>query len=401
MACTKRCFESVPALRRLEPQVLRDLLACFPEHAKGRGIDLPETANEGNLNYRTIRDALMEGEVPDELDDVLYLASQLGDARGWDVIQRQAHEDRRTLRRPPARLGHADLAILAEIEDWPRHKGFLERANARARVHSRSSYFYYAPRADPRSLYRGPTKSGVEAARDALTDYLVEQGVLEDTAHGRGVEVIPYDFEKEVWFLIRHPGRRKRHSGCDPHGDWRSYVFNPEEYDAVAYNKVFADIRMNTRRIRDHRKYRMVFGDLLFGGASNVFRPKEQLVSLAPAEGARAAELFGCGDVPELGRIAPVELVYERGGVPARRHTETALDGGTLLDRNPHQPGLLPEGGYGVRSMVLTYKLRGKARDGKITLQTGNRVNYERDGDSLVIEDWLRKRKFVKSFVEA
>lgn len=81
------------------------------------------------------------------------------------------------------------------------------------------------------------------------------------------------------------------------------------------------------------------------------------------------------------------------------RMTLEVKDGGTLLDNNANAPGLLPPGGWGARSLTLRYRLKDKQQYGKIVLREGNKVNYERDGDSEVVEAWLRKRGFVKSFL--
>lgn len=72
----------------------------------------------------------------------------------------------------------------------------------------------------------------------------------------------------------------------------------------------------------------------------------------------------------------------------------------TLLAGNEHRPRVLPKRAVSVRKVILAYQLDDSTRTGKLTLQMGNRVNYERDGDSIVLEDWLRRRGFVKSFVE-
>lgn len=80
MGLTKRCFSSVAALQRLSPQVLRDLLALFPEYMVERDLSLPVTVSDDKLDYGRIRDALMADEVPADLDDVLYLASRMGTA---------------------------------------------------------------------------------------------------------------------------------------------------------------------------------------------------------------------------------------------------------------------------------------------------------------------------------
>jgi len=125
MASTKRCFSSVEGLRSRDPQVLRNFLALFPEHVASRGLVLPEKATPDNLGYGKIRDVLMEGDIPEELDDILHLSSLLNTAKGWAMIERQAQEDRRTLPRIQPQYGYVDMAILAAIQDWPRNKDLL------------------------------------------------------------------------------------------------------------------------------------------------------------------------------------------------------------------------------------------------------------------------------------
>jgi hypothetical protein len=349
------------------------------------------------VNYPAIRQALM-GDVPEDLDYILYLASRLGTATGWEVIERQAKEDGRELPRLQACHSYADSAVVAAIYQWPKNKDLLERANARARVHARSSYVYYAPSMDYRSRYRKCSDEALADARNSLAHHFLSEGLVEDSLHGRATEIIPYDFEKEIWFLIRYPGKKSRHSGCDRSGDWKGFVFNPEQYDAVVYNKVYGDLRMNTNRKRDHMKYRIVFGHLLFDEA-NVFMPKEEVVTLKPLTGDAAAGLFACGDVAGLTMIAPVEVTYDLWSFPPKTITEKARDGGTLLENNERSPRIVPVATLAVQSVVLAYQLADSTKPGKLTLQVGNRVTYERDGDSVVIEEWLRRRGFVKSFV--
>ena len=399
MALTKRCFMRVESLRRLTPQVLRDLLGLFPDYVARRGLVLPAVATEDNLDYDAIRDALAGDAIPPELDDILYMATGLGNAAGWEMIRRQASEDGRPLRFSALHLGYVDLAILAAVEEWPRHRLFLEKTYARARVHACSAYKYYAPMGDPRRMYRPPTEAGLAEAREALARHFLNQGMVGDLRHGLGTEIVHYDHAHEIWFLIRYPEKQCRQSGCTPSGDWRSFVFNPEHYHAVAYSKVFADIRMNAKRERDRRQYRMVFGRLLFGGASNVFQPNASVVTLAPLLEGRTADLFGCDDIPGLAMIAPTAIDYEVWGLPPRMQRETAQEGETLLSGNPHGERIVPAGTLNVRRIVMTYRLRDCVRTGRLTLQSGNQVKFERDGDSVVIEAWLRRRGFVQSFV--
>ncbi len=125
MAFTKRCFANVQSLKQRHPQVLRDLLCLF------------------------------------------------GNSKGWDMIERQAKEDCKNLPHVVAQFGYVDLAILAATHDWPKNKDILERANARARVHSKSAYVYYAPAMDKLAAYRETTEESLTEARELLREGVV------------------------------------------------------------------------------------------------------------------------------------------------------------------------------------------------------------------------------------
>ena len=370
----------------------------FPDFLAAHGLVLPDAATRDNLDYNRLRDALFTGPVPDDLDDILFLSALLGNLSGWDMIERQAAEDRRELPKPAADFSDMDMAVFAAMMDWPVNKGLLERAQARARVHSKSAYLYFAPTSDLRSQYRPPTKASLDEARQYLTDHFVRCGLVATGERGKATEVIPYDFEKEIWFLIRYPGRIRRHRGYNA-GDWRHFDFNPEQYDAVAYNKVYSDLRMNTNRKTEEVKYRCAFGQLLFG-QHNAFREKERVVVLTPLEGTRAIDLFRHDDIPGLGSISPIELTYETWALPPRRFTVSAADGTSLLHPNEHAPRLLPREGKWVRRVVFQYRLKDSMRVSKMSIDGKNKVSFERDGDSVVLDLWLRRRGFVLSFVK-
>jgi hypothetical protein len=398
MSNSKKCFATVPSLKRIEPSTLADLLRPFPNHLKKHNITIPEIVTEDSLNYQAIRDALMGENVPEPLDDILYLSSRLGNARYWGIVEKQATEDGRQL--PPANpdYGYIDAVIRAEIEKWPRYKGFLEKANARARVHGKSSYVYYPPIKDMRPLYRVPNSDGIEEVREKIADHFFEIGLVSSREQSRNTQVIKYDHEKEIWFLIRYPGKKSRLSGTDAKGEWKNYCFNPEQYDAIVYNKVYGDLRMNTIAMGDHAKYRIVFTNLLFG-RGNVFQPKSKVVTLDPFKEDHAADMFGCKDVPGMDWIAPVRLRYELWGLPVKVYDFSHKDGSSLLLGNELGSRIVPKHTMAVTQVELAYKLKGREKVCKVTLHVGNRIRYDRDGDSIVLEEWLRKRKVLATYV--
>ena len=398
MTTSKRCFSTVTGLQKIDPRTLADMLRLFPEYMAANAITIPEHPAEDNLDYLAIRDALMADGVPEALDDILYLSNRLGKSSYWGILEKQAQEDGRRLPAPHSDYSYVDAAVRAEIKDWPQHRGFLEKANARVRIHGRSSYLYYPPVMDPRMWYRVPDAIGLEAARLAIADHVYAKGLGSDREQAGCTQLIPYDFEKEIWFLVRYPGKKSRQAGTDMNGAWRNYCFNPEQYDAIVYNKEYGDLRMNTNMVGDHSKYRIVVSHLLFD-RGNIFQPKGRVVTLNPFMEDNATDLFGCKDIPGMDWIAPIRLRYETWGLPVTVYEKWHLDGSSLLLGNDHGSRLVPRSTLAVTQVELAYKLKGREKICKVTLHVGNRVRYERDGDSNVLEEWLRKRGILATFV--
>jgi hypothetical protein len=70
-----------------------------------------------------------------------------------------------------------------------------------------------------------------------------------------------------------------------------------------------------------------------------------------------------------------------------------------LLQANEWAPRILPADAHCARRAVLQYRLKDSGRLSRLTIDEGNKVTFERDGDSLVVEVWLRRRGFVRTFV--
>jgi hypothetical protein len=206
--------------------------------------------------------------------------------------------------------------------------------------------------------------------------------------------VLPYDFEKEVWFLIRYPGQLERHPALSDEGVDENHTYKPVEYDAVVYHKIYQDLRLNTVRHREHSKYRMAFSDLLFEG-TNVFNPVDKIVGLEPLCGP-CKEIFNCEDIPGLGEIAPQEVCFSSLDAPGREIVWRAEKDCSLLDYAKDDTHILPPDVRRLKYAKFCYRLKNSRKWGNVTVHSGRCLNYERDGDSAVIEEWLRRREFIK-----
>lgn len=63
-------------------------------------------------------------------------------------------------------------------------------------------------------------------------------------------------------------------------------------------------------------------------------------------------------------------------------------------------PAILPGEAQSVKRVVLQYRLKDTTRLSRLTIDEGNKVTFERNGDSMVVEEWLRRRGFVKNYVK-
>lgn len=389
MATKNRCFSTVKALKRLDPATLSDVLRKFPDHLSRYDIELPAQADIKSMPYDSIQQACMaDSGIPQELDDVLFFACLLGTTPGWEKIQAEARMQGLSLDFPVDHLTTADRAMRAWLHDWPNNCQLLEHSYARAKMHSRSSFVYYAAAHDVRDKYQAPSEAALADLRDRLTEYFFTQGM------GRGTSVMQYDFQKEIWFLVRYPGHPRRYPAISDSGEVVSHVFKPEEYDAIVYHKEFGYLRLNTNRNREHSHYRIEFADLLLG-EHNLFMPKYNMVTLDPLLG-NSAPLFRCGDIPGIKDIFPVAVTYTSESTPGLLMTMKADSGSHLLYYDVAKQNLMedPEANT-VLKATFRYRLVNRSRPATITLIPGQTMTYERDGDSADLEYWLRSRDFL------
>lgn len=388
----RRCFSTASALQRLNPVLLCDVLSKFPDYLKERGLRLPANPSEDTLDYEAIRAACMHSDMPADLDDVLSYTSILGTIPGWERVKAEARSRGKRLDFCADHLTHADLVMKAWLWDWPNNRSLLEESHARARIHARSSYVYFPPVRDVRSQFKSPTSAGLAKLREELTAYFVAEGL------GKGSNIVRFEFEKEIWFLIRYPGRLKRQVKIDDDGAAASVSFKPAEYDVVVYHKVYGDLRMNTKRIRDRRKYRIAFGHALLA-CENLFAPDARVITLEPLKG-QCLGLFHCGDIEGLAEIAPVEVEFSELDEKGRIVRWAALNDTTLLTFNRLGDLLLPADTDTVRCAKFRYRFRNRPKYDVLTVHQGDSMTFERDGDSAVLEEWLRSRKFFNSTME-
>jgi len=383
----KGCFETVEKLRCHNPIVLCEFLEHFPAVLKKFNIVMPKPASHEIMPYGAIRDALMSPEIPDDLVVLLILIGKLGNEQGWTEIEHEAGMRGINMAFDKNDMSYSDRAAKAWILAQPGNPDILEESFARARIYSRSSYTYYPMYRDIRAKFKKPDNNAVAELEASLDNYF-----RVDEALGAGAKVLVYDYDAEIWFLIRHPGVVRR-QGVYEHGRVKTLPLTPEHYDAVVYHKKYGDLRINSHRKKEHLRYRIAFGHMLFA-ESNVFDNIRKIVHLRPLFGDCLA-VCDHRDIPGLKTLLVTEVCFTSGLFNHRRVTWSSTTENAMLPLDADHRAL-PTDAESVIYAKFRYQLTGDTEFKGMTVHAGKALNYERDGDSCVLEDWLRERKFIE-----
>ncbi len=390
---TKKHFTTAMALRRFTPAVLAEFLLCFPKYLahKKLAIPAPAAAGANNMPYDGICDACMAGDIDPDLNRVLFMASQLGNAEGWTQIQEEMEDRHSEVGFDPAPYTLHDLPLMTWLRrKLPEHEDILEQSYARVRIHAKSSYRYFPPFRDQRQKFKRPSGAVLKELRESLAEHFTR-----NPSHN-GVKVLDYEYDEEMWFLVRYPGQPVRPDAIGKDGEDVEASYTPGQYDAVVYHKMYGDLRLNTVRAGDHDRYRMAFGHALIGEA-NVFDPTKEIITLAPLK-QECLHLFAVQDAGEFPRVQPCEVCFNDLHIPGRRITWRAdsKDGHLLhymTGENPNR--LLPETTDTIHYAKFRYRLHATDSWHSMTVHQGTDLRFERDGDSAILERWLRERGFI------
>ena len=148
--------------------------------------------------------------------------------------------------------------------------------------------------------------------------------------------------------------------------------------------------------IRDRTPYRIAFGHALLDEA-NAFDPKQKIITLAPILG-RCRHIFAEEDAGDFPRVRPIEICFHDINVPGKHVTwRTDTEKGHLLQYpcGDDLKRLLPSTADSIHYAKFRYRLKESDAWHSMTVHQGMDLTFERDGDSAILEIWLRKWGFI------
>ena len=361
-----RRFASPGALAQIREEQLRALLAPHSEYFSKRGVRV-----EGPLDLDSLVAVFMspDDETPEHLVNGLYLVHEMSTQRSMEALLHHVPADLLGELKDPT---PADLAI----QVWLTAPQLLERVHAERFMGVRKRFEYFPVRGEKREI--AITVDRVRALEGDLGQWFAEK------EKGDLVRVFAYPREDAIWFLVRH-GESFRREKAIRNGRSETVFYRPEKHDLVVYTPELGELRVNSETKGEKELYRAKFGEHLFGDVG-YFLGASHRYTLDPL---RSDSSLACGDVPGIDWIHLVEITIYRGGEQDESETRRARDiykvfGGTL------DHGKLISARFRV-------KFSDSAKPRSVTVRLPNVAMFTRDDDGRRVEEWLKKRGFIRS----
>jgi hypothetical protein len=373
-------FSDHDTLRRIGDGFVIELLSPYGGFFTGRGLALPATAEAGPIDYEKLASILMtpDTDMPRALAEALFNIHDMSTPEGMDKLQDAAEERGLDL----GLNGDTHPAGLA-VRLWLRDSTLFEEVHAEYHLTRPKSFLTYLRDEDRVPTFAVPSRETL-AAMEARMDVWFEK-----KRRGRGCRVLVYPRDGECWFMVRHGEPCRREGTHEQQGQPSSVFYRPQQHDILVYDTERGEIRIHAGSKGERELYRKCFGAYLFG--SENFFPADGKYRLAPL--ARdGAESMNCLDVEgiEWVRLREIEILWGR-GVDAEREVRKGADLFTSFEKRGYR--LKEE--WNLQRAVFSVKFANNKIPRSVTIRPSNHAKYERDDDSVFLEEWLRKRKFI------
>ncbi len=370
-----RLFTDPATLRSIAPEYLRSLLASHSDGLAAAGLAPPADAGEPP-DYEALTRLLMAPEkLPSALREAFFYVHEMATPAGMECLLSAADKAGLNITGRPA-PSPADVAV----QVWLLAPDLLERKHAEQFIRRLRGLESYHATVWPQPARREFSPAVIEAIANDLNDW------FEKRKKGRGVKLFHYPRPDGTWFMVRHGDPFKREGAIDERGESFGVYYWPERFDVVVLDADGDELGIRTPNKSERQKYREVFGRHLYGNAD--FFGGQDKYTLEPL---RDRGPDGLAPIEGMEEVFLTEVAFRWPGSFSELQTHRADDlFGGFAARGAAFPRGLP---------IIKASFRVRFADSEtprtVTIKPPNVAQYTRDGDSIIIEKWLKLRGFI------
>jgi len=368
-------------LRTLEPtrrdRLLRPHAPFFAAHGAALNDD-PTLLDVGAVTQALLA---RHDDTPFELVDALTHIDEMATEDGMARLESAVAKAALGLTGDPDRTP-ADLAL----EVWLLAPDLLRRQHAEHVILRRRSRHSYLPESGASRIRPSDLTSAIATISERVSDWYRSKG------RGDGAAVIPFEDADELRLVIQHGGPYERR-GRMLDGRPSTVHFRPLEFASATLNWSRCELSLNSQLKGGPDFLRRLIGECIFGQPG--FFADESRYSLQPLRsGPSSLRWSGISGIRSV-RLGMLELA--KGGVQGRFDIIRADDVFAALEEAGES---IPTGADLVSARFI-FEFADSGKERSVTLHTGNRARYTRDGDSAIVEAFFVANGFMREVVDA
>lgn len=376
-----RRFSSPHTLRAIRPNRLLAFLNPHREYLTARGVTLPSDPHELSDFDGLVR-LFMSPDVdtPADLIDALFLVDEMSTEAATDELLQAAGQAG-----VPVTVGSEDSPADVAVGVWLRAPQILERKHAEQYLVRPRSFEYFQADVNDGAGFEMPGDDGLAQLERFLGDW------FQLRHRSANCRVLAFDRTDEVWFMVRHGELFKREEALTGGPDPVSVAFRPIRYDVLVVDRQDGEIRINAQTKWQKDAYLAEFGRVLFGDPEHF--PNKTKYTLEPLRRDGRACVV-CNDIDGLEWVRLREVHLSFGGPHGEYEIRKANDLFAAMEAN----GRTLPGAARLARAVFSVKYLDAKRPRVMSVRPPNVAQYERDEDSVRMEQWLDRRGFLNVY---
>ncbi|MBF0629222.1 MAG: hypothetical protein HQL91_13480 [Magnetococcales bacterium] len=374
-----RRFAQPDTLKTIEPGRLVAFMGLHREFLEGCGVIFP--SNGGGMDCERLATILMNlgDDAPKDLLESLYVIHEMANQDGMDRLLEAAKGQGILIDFAPD-SSPADIAVQVFLKD----RELIERQHANVFINRARSFLYFQGHAGWRGKFVLPATSALRSLESEMDDW------FEERKRGRGCRVFLLDHGRKVNLVVRHGLPFRREGAVEQDGQSGAVYFRPESHDVLVYDRNRDELCIKAGSKAERAMYLALIGKHLFGDEAHF--PGDEKYTLEPLRTDMTASLV-CSDIDGLAWIKLLEIGIHWGGAHGEMEIRRAQD---LLAAFQQRGYLLPRT---ARLFLAKFQVKFSASKNPrtVTIRPANQAMYTRDDDSLLLEEWMKRRGFIRT----
>jgi hypothetical protein len=374
-----RRFTAPDVLSKIRRESLLQWLAPASDYLAVRGVVLPSAESSDPVDCEKLASVFFDPDeaMPEYLVNSLSIIAEMADQHGMDAIL-----DAQAVHGLKLDVGDSPDPVDVAVQTYLEKPDVLQQLHNQHQLIRPRSFEYFVTSGDVPPAFVLPTPEHLRALECRLDEWYVKR------KRGSGCRVFMYPKGNECWFLVRHGLPCKREAAIKD-GEPTSVFYRPQKHDVVVYDIEHGELRVHGCGQRELEEFRREFGMMLF--SDDEAFPGFAKYTIAPLVEHGVRSLV-CTDVPGIESVALKEVMFRFWGQPGHEVWHVSEDLFAVAEQGfLHWPKI-----ECVKRATFEVKFADSKKSRRLTILPSNRAQYGRDDDSVLIEQWLKARGFIR-----